>query len=372
MKYIKYLFLSVAAPLLATSCASSDPEPIGSIDYKVEVTAVTPHSVEVTVSWPNTASNLIHGVDGGEIWGTNDNSYHWFSYQNREWTSGGRNYLALSATDLDASTGYTFKINLVTNLNQDEYGEGTQIQTPEYTVTTRAEGDYSDLGKSTITPYYADDSQMVFCINYPAVISLDNELDVTATKANIGVSSFMPTFKAKVVFTNGTNVYVGFDGLEAGESYIIAASGDFYMGSGWDKVDLGQVNLSFENATVKTCAAGMKESHLPVETEVYAYPSETTVSFRMPEGFYYYSPNYNTYYGDNNAWIDFGIAKDKVPASLDYKAGHGSWESMQALAYIDALPQGKYYMAAKAYVRFDEIDMGYIDLDLQPNTFTVE
>lgn len=146
MKYIKYLFLALVAAVMLPSCADEGPEPLGSFDCTATFISATPTSITFEISYAN--SSMIEDINYVLL--VNDSEEVYAGLPQESLVGNVTTILRYTATNLQPGTEYTLSVQVIANRRQDEYGNYdydymTLQPSGDFKVSTRAEGDYSDI-----------------------------------------------------------------------------------------------------------------------------------------------------------------------------------------------------------------------------------
>lgn len=109
MKYIKHLIILLAAAVLTVSCADEGPEALGTFNVDVQYTNITPYSVEIEITIPNSPDNLITGVENVHLKPVvGDEWINWINLYDEtpETLLGSRKYKFSSYMELQPDTEY--------------------------------------------------------------------------------------------------------------------------------------------------------------------------------------------------------------------------------------------------------------------------
>lgn len=111
MKYIKHLIILLAAAVLTVSCADEGPEALGTFKVDVQYTNITPYSVEIEITVPNSPDNLITGVENVHLTSVVGDSWINLDEETPETLLGSRKYKFRSYMDLEPDTEYRLVFN---------------------------------------------------------------------------------------------------------------------------------------------------------------------------------------------------------------------------------------------------------------------
>lgn len=122
MKYIKHLIILLAAAVLTVSCADEGPEALGTFKVDVQYTNITPYSVEIEITVPNSPDNLINGVDRVHLTSVVGDEWINLDEETPETLLGSRKYKFKSYMDLKPNTEYRLHLDgILTNGYGNEY-----------------------------------------------------------------------------------------------------------------------------------------------------------------------------------------------------------------------------------------------------------
>lgn len=150
MKYIKYLFLALVAAVMLPSCADEGPEQIGTIECSAAIVSVTPTSATIDVTYRS--SSIIDGISGVILtsnYEETQSAYTGETIVDDEYYTTRRYIIG----NLTPDTEYQISVDVEVYKYETEWGGYdssylTLVPTGDSKLTTRAEGDYSDIARA--------------------------------------------------------------------------------------------------------------------------------------------------------------------------------------------------------------------------------